>query len=187
MRRGLAAALALAAAVLAAGAQPERALACSCAGVDLRAELVRADGAFVGTLLSRRVERRSAAVPASDWPAYSTFRVETTIKGALRSPLVVASDAGSESCGLSAATGQRLGLLLQRSGGRWRSNLCLQAEPQRLLAVAGGLDLVGSREEQNDHFPALNAGGVALGALVLALAGVGLALRLRGRRGAAGG
>jgi hypothetical protein len=179
MRRALAVGLVVLGAALAAGVAPERAEACSCAQLDLAWELTRADAIFVGTMLSRRVERRRAGVSSSDDPAYTRFRVETLIKGDLESPLEVVSNAGGESCGLEVKPGQRIGLLLQRVDRRWRSDLCSQLPPAQLLVAAGLGD--GENEQPGAHFPRLNVGGYVVGAFVLALLAFLLARRLRRR------
>jgi hypothetical protein len=179
MRRTLAAGLVVLVAALAAGVAPERASACSCAQPDLGAELRRADAIFIGTMLSRRVARRTPGVSASDDPAYSRFRVETLLKGDLQSPLEVVSNAGGEACGLEVKPGQRIGLLLQRVDRRWRSDLCSQVEPARLLVAAGLGD--GENESPGAHFPRLNVGGYLAGSVILALLALLLARRLRRR------
>lgn len=171
MRRALAVGLAVIVAALAAGAAPERAYACSCA-IDLPAELRRAEGIFVGTMLSRRVEQRPPGL-------YATFRVETLIKGDLESPIEVVSTAGDESCGLTVKPGERVGLLLQRVDGTWRSDVCSQLAPAELLVAVGLGD--GENEEPGAHFPRLNVGGYAAGVVVLGLLALLLARRLRRR------
>lgn len=179
MRRALAVAVVALGAALAAGVAPERAQACSCAQPDLAAGLRRADAIFVGTLLSRRVEQRTAGVPRGDDPAYSRFRVETLIKGNLDSPVEVVSNAAGDACGLQVQPGQRVGLLLQRADRRWRSDLCSQVEPARLLLAVGLGD--GENEQPGAHFPRLNVGGYVAGAVVLALLALLLTRRLRRR------
>lgn len=176
-------ALALAATVLlvglAAGVTPERAFACSCAQSDLAQELRAADAIFIGTMLSRRVERRTPGVYASDDLATSRFRVETLIKGDLDSPLEVVSNAGGEACGLEVTPGERIGLLLRLVDRRWRSDLCSQIAPAELLVAVGLGD--GENEEPGAHFPRLNVGGYLIGTFVLALLALLVARRLRRR------
>jgi hypothetical protein len=178
MRRALAA-FAVPLAALAAGVAPERAMACSCAQPDLARELRAADAIFIGTMLSRRVERRTPGLYSSDDPATSRFRVETLLKGDLDSPLDVVSNAGGEACGLEVKQGERVGLLLRLVDRRWRSDLCSQIEPARLLVAAGLGD--GENEEPGAHFPRLNVGGYVAGTVILGLFALLLARRLRRR------
>lgn len=181
MRSALAVGLVILGAALAAGVAPERAVACSCAQPDLSSELRRADAIFIGTMLSRRVERPTPDSRSSGDPAYARFRVETLIKGDLESPLEVVSNAGGEACGLEVKPGERVGLLLRLVDRRWRSDLCSQVEPAQLLVAAGLGD--GANEEPGAHFPRLNVGGYVAGAVVLGLLALLTARRRRGRPG----
>lgn len=179
MRRLLVAVAVALAATLAAGVAPERAVACSCAQIDLGGELRRADAIFIGTMLSRRVERGTPGVYTGEDQATSRFRVETLIKGDLDSPLDVVSNASGGACGLEVEEGQRTGLLLRLVDRRWRSDRCSQVEPARLLAAVGLGD--GENEEPGAHFPRLNVGGYLIGTFVLALLALLVARRLRRR------
>ncbi len=151
-------AVALAAAALALAGD---ALACSCLPVDLARDLPRADGAFVGTLLARE-----------DRVATSTllFRVEQVYKGDISNRVEVETAQGGAACGIELRTGERIGLLLERRGGAWRSSLCSQVDPAAFLALT---------DVEDNSLPPVNWGGIVVGALIL-LAGVWfLARRLR--------
>jgi hypothetical protein len=124
------------------------AFACSCLRVDLVRDLPRADGAFVGTVLERRVEKQSAIY---------LFRVEQVYKGDIENRIEVASAANGAACGLELQVDQRIGLLLTREGGKWRSSLCSQVDPSAFLALAN----------VDDSTPPINWGGIVVGMLVL--------------------
>lgn len=178
MRRALALVVAGALAAVAAGVAPEQARACSCAQSDLANELQTADAVFIGTMLSRRIERRTPGVDSPDDVAATRFRVETLIKGDLDSPVeVVSSVPGGGTCGIEVEPGERTGLLLRFVDRRWSSDLCNQVEPARLLAAAGLGD--GENEEPGAHFPSLNVGGYVFGTFVLGLLALLLARRTR--------
>jgi len=124
------------------------ALACTCAPVDLVRDLPRADGAFIGTLLERE-----------DREATSTllFRVEQVYKGDISDRVEVETARGGAACGIEAPAGERIGLLLERHGGVWRSSLCSQVDPAAFLALT----------DVQDGLPPVNLGGLVVGALVL--------------------
>jgi hypothetical protein len=103
------------------------ALACSCAPVDPRAALERADGAFVGTLVDRVVDGEEAI---------HTFQVEEAVKGDIGQTIEVRSHWNGASCGLEIPEGVRVGLFVDRDGAVWRSILCQQIDPDELLAAA---------------------------------------------------
>ncbi|HET9672572.1 MAG TPA: hypothetical protein VFQ40_06960 [Actinomycetota bacterium] len=104
--------------------------ACSCAEVDVRAALRRADGAFVGTFVDR--------AEIDDQRAAMTFRVETVIKGGFGPTAVVRTNAYGASCGLEFFGEPRTGLFLERADdGVWESSLCSMVEPSALLAIEG--------------------------------------------------
>ncbi len=113
-------------AVVAATATPAH--ACSCAMPDPRSLLAQTDGAFVGRLIERR--------DLGDGRARFTFRVERGVKGALGSTVDVESASDGAACGLETTVGARIGLFLERDGGRWTSSLCWQVSPGDLLAAA---------------------------------------------------
>ena len=117
--------LVLLAATLAGGVESGR--ACSCALPDPRAALAQADGAFVGTLVSRRQLEQQAVL---------VFSVEKSLKGAIGRTVEVRTAANSAGCGLEAPVGTRVGLVLERRGGAWYGYLCWQFDPSGLLAAA---------------------------------------------------
>jgi len=137
------------------------ALACTCAPVDLVRDLPRADGAFIGTLLER-----------ADRGATSTllFRVEQVYKGDISNRVEVETARDGAACGIEAPAGQRIGLLLERSGGVWRSSLCSQVDP------AAFLDLT---DVEDNALPPANWGGLIVGSLVLLGGAYFLLRRLR--------
>ena len=137
------------------------ALACTCAPIDLVRDLPRADGAFIGTLLER-----------DDREATSTllFRVEQVYKGDISNRVEVETARGGAACGIEAPAGERIGLLVERDGGVWRSSLCSQVDPAAFLALA---------DVEDNQLPPVNLGGIVVGVLIL-LAGVWfLARRVR--------
>ena len=129
------------------------ALACSCIPVDLARDLPRADGAFIGTLLERE-----------DREATSTllFRVEQVYKGDISNRIEVETARGGAACGIEAPAGKRIGLLLDREAGVWRSSLCSQVNPAAFLELA---------DVKDNQLPPVNGGGIVVGVLIL-LAGV---------------
>ncbi len=137
------------------------ALACTCAPVDLVRDLPRADGAFIGTLLERE-----------DREATSTllFRVEQVYKGGISNRVEVETERGGAACGIEAPVGERLGLLLERDGGVWRSSLCSQVDPGAFLALTNVAD---------NQLPPVNWGGIVVGGLILLGAAYFLLRRLR--------
>lgn len=137
------------------------ALACSCIPVNLARDLPRADGAFVGTLLSRQ-ERGNQAV--------FRFRVEQVYKGDIENRVEVVSARGGAACGLELPVGARTGLLLQRSGATWTSSLCSQVEPAAFLKLTDVAD---------NTLPLINWGGYVVGLLVLGAGTFFLVRRLR--------
>jgi hypothetical protein len=138
------------------------AFACSCLRVDLVRDLPRADGAFVGTVLERKVERQQAVY---------LFRVEQVYKGDIENRIEVASAGNSAACGLELTVDQRIGLLLTREGGKWRSSLCSQVDPSAFLALTNVEDT-----------PPINWGGIVVGVLVLGAGGFFLVRKLRSYR-----
>ena len=106
---------------------PAEASACSCIPWGKpRAELARANGAFVGVYLSRRPLRPPGATTSSLDTYLYRFRVERRLKGTFGKTVEVLSARDGASCGLEVVRGQRVGLLLRRVKGRWESNLCSQ-------------------------------------------------------------
>jgi hypothetical protein len=132
--------LALVLAVL--GFRVEPAAACSCAIGDPRAMLAGSDAAFVGTFVEKHEPAR--IVTSADDAVY-VFRVERVVKGSLGDTVEVVSPTSGASCGLEVSPGDRIGLFLTREAGVWRSVLCLQIEPERLLAAVRPLPAPSSR------------------------------------------
>ena len=137
------------------------ALACTCAPVDLARDLPRADGAFVGTLLERE-----------DREATSTllFRVEQVYKGDIANRVEVETARGGAACGIEVPVDERVGLLLERDGGVWRSSLCSQVEPAAFLELT---------DVEDNALPQFNWPGVVLGLLVLLAGGYALFRKTR--------
>lgn len=100
------------------------------------------------------------------------LRVEQAYKGDLSDRVEVVTPTDGASCGISAAVGERLGLLLTRSGGEWRSSLCGQVEPAAFLE---------STDIDDSAVPPLNWGGIVVGALVLTIGAFLLLRRVRAR------
>jgi hypothetical protein len=137
------------------------AFACSCLQPNLVRDLPRADGAFVGTVLERHVERQTAIY---------LFRVEQVYKGEIENRVEVVTPSNGAACGLEIGVGQRMGLLLTRGGGEWRSGLCSQVDPSAFLALTNVDD---------NSSPPLNWGGIVVGALVLGAGAFFLVRKLR--------
>ena len=135
--------LVVAVATVAAVAAPT-ATACSCIPWGKpKAELARANGAFVGVYLGRRPLKPVGPMPSSLDPFLYKFRVERRLKGTLGKTVEVRSSRDGASCGLEVVRGQRVGLLLRTIKGGWESNLCSQRSasffrgiPSRRLASA---------------------------------------------------
>jgi hypothetical protein len=125
------------------------AYACSCRPVDLQRDLPKADGAIIGTVLERSVSGQTATY---------RFRVEQIYKGDVETRAEVVTPAGGAACGLELAVGDRVGLLLERDGGAWRSGLCSQVDPADFLALTN---------VEDNALPPINWGGIVVGALVL--------------------
>ena len=138
--------VALAVAAVAAVAAPT-ASACSCIPWGKpKAELAKANGAFVGVYLGRRPLRPAGPMPSSLDPFLYTFRVERRLKGTFGRTIEVRSPRDGASCGLEVVRGQRVGLLLRKVKGGWESNLCSQRSagffrgiaPRRLASAGCG-------------------------------------------------
>lgn len=125
------------------------AYACSCRPVDLQRDLPTADGAIIGTVLARSVSGQTATY---------RFRVEQIYRGDVENRVEVVTPAGGAACGLELAVGDRVGLLLERDGGVWRSGLCSQVDPADFLALTN---------VQDNVLPPINWGGIVVGVLVL--------------------
>jgi hypothetical protein len=147
--------------VLASLVAAASAYACTCAPVDLERDLPRADGAFVGTVLERH---------ESPGGRIFLFRVEQLYKGDIVNRVEVTTPRDSAACGLDAQVGERLGLLLERDGERWRAGLCSLVDPAAFLELT---------DVEDRTLPPLNWGGVVVGVLVLAAGAFFLVRRLR--------
>ncbi len=143
------------------------AYACSCLPVDLERDLPTADGAMIGTVLERT---------ASGDTATYLFRVEQVYKGDVDSRAEVVTSADGASCGLELGVGERIGLLLMREGGEWRSGLCSQVDPADFLALTN---------VEDNSLPPFNWGGIVIGTLVLAAGLFFLVRKTRSYRGRA--
>lgn len=105
--------------------------ACSCATFDVRERLPEVDGAFVGRLIARD---DPGGMFSSETLVRYRFTVEQPVKGDIPSGTIdVWASSSGASCGLETPVGQRVGLLLDRDGGRWTSGLCYQADPDVLI------------------------------------------------------
>ena len=151
----------LAALILLSLVTAAEAYACSCAPVDLERDLPRADGAIIGTVLERSVRGTTATY---------LFRVEQVYKGDVDPRAEVVTSADGASCGLEVGVGERVGLLLTRQGGEWRSGLCSQVEPAEFLELTN---------VEDNTLPPFNVGGIVVGFLILA---AGLFFLLQKRR-----
>jgi hypothetical protein len=104
------------------------AYACTCDRDQLVADvLARTDAAFVGVFIGQEIFPRQAI---------SHFQVERSVKGDVGGMVHVESDASGAACGLELDEGERTGLFLARTQTGWASGLCLQTDPEGLLAVA---------------------------------------------------
>jgi hypothetical protein len=121
--------------------------------MDLERDLPKADGAVVGTVLERRAGRATATY---------VLRVEQVYKGEINNRVEIVTAADGAACGLDARAGDRVGLLLDRAGGEWRSGLCSQVDPEAFLELT---------DVEDNALPEINWGGYVVGFTVLALAG----------------
>jgi hypothetical protein len=118
---------------LAGLALPASAAACSCARQPEAERLRAADGAFTGTLVSRRALKDTGS---SADPIVHRYRVDRRYKGRIGRTVRVRTVRSSAACGLPAQ--RRVALYLQRSGGRWRSNLCQMTTARAMRRAARG-------------------------------------------------
>ena len=140
------------------------AYACSCRPVDLQRDLPTAEGAMIGTVLERSV--------SGDTATYR-FRVEQVYKGDVENRAEVVTPASGAACGLELAVDDRVGLLLTRDGGVWRSGLCSQVDPADFLALTN---------VEDNSLPPFNWGGIVVGVLVLAAGAFFLVRKARSYR-----
>jgi len=104
-------------------ALPATASACSCAKLPEAKRFQAADGAFTGTLVSRRaLDPKPGAPESSGDPFVHRYRVERRYKGRLFRTVWVRTVRGEETCGLP--TRPRVALYLDRVKGHWESALC---------------------------------------------------------------
>jgi LPXTG-motif cell wall-anchored protein len=89
------------------------------------------------------------------------LRVEQVYKGDISNRVEVVTASNGAACGLEAGVGERVGLLLAREGGEWRSGLCSQVDPADFLELT---------DVEDNSLPAINWGGYVVGFLVLGLA-----------------
>jgi hypothetical protein len=110
--------------------------ACSCAGgYDPRDALAAADGAIVGTYVSRH--------PVDPTDEYGdtvyTFSVDEAVKGEFGNTVDIHSGSSGASCGFEMPPGAQTGLFLDLDEGVYRAGLCSQIDPQRLRDAAAPL------------------------------------------------
>ena len=172
MRIAVAIAVALAAVAAFTGPRAEVAAACSCAAVVPSHDLGKYDGAFVGTVVSRRVTHPNAPLLSSTDPALWTFDVEQVVKGDLPNRLVVRTAASGASCGLEVKEGERVGLLLTLERGTYTSGLCSQTDPDVLASIAqpDPQPVASTRNDNDWRWWAVGAGAGAVAAIALAAA-----------------
>jgi hypothetical protein len=186
VKRAALGAVVLALALVAAGARPECAYACTCAPLDPALALAEADAAFVG----RVVKRHAVGVEAT-----LDLAVERRLKGDLGARIQVVTAASGAACGIEAAPGARIGLFVTRDGDTWRGSLCSQASVADLASVpsaptrngasdpeeesgsdqASGSERVSDSGAVSDSF----ARATAISLAVLAFAAVGIVLLRR--------
>lgn len=124
-------------ALTALGLDAKRASACSCVLMNVRVALADADGAFVGTLLSRGGPPVVGGLTDSGAQVPYVFEVETVLKGDIPDPVTIMSSSFTESCGIGAVVGDKVGLLVYDTGdGTRTASLCSQTDPATLLAAA---------------------------------------------------
>ena len=138
-------------AVVGALAVPAGAAACSCVAVDVPTKLKTADAAVVGTVtrVGRATPRPDGTTSSGD-PITVTIRVARSYKRTIGRTLRVHTAVSTASCGLGARTGQRVGILLTRSGSRWTTSLC-----QRV--GIGALDAAARRAGVRQRAPRVDA------------------------------
>lgn len=132
--RALLVTLLAAGSVLVIGATP--AYACSCDPGSAAEKIAYGNGAIVGTYLGRTEPVQAEDTWHSATPVVNHFSVERAVRGTFGTHADVVAPTSGISCGLELAIGQRTGLIVRSAGSGWESNLCLQTDPDALLAVA---------------------------------------------------
>ena len=123
---------------------PDGAMACSCVPLDEREQLRKSDGAFIGRLVAiREVDPPAEGEPVgSADPVDYVYRVGQVFNrgpGLRRGRRVrVRSARSGASCGLETKRGDLEALFVNRSGRRWRGNLCLTTTPRKMRRAANG-------------------------------------------------
>jgi hypothetical protein len=187
--------LALVAALLLAGGlsvvRPERAYACSCAGISTRRALEESDAVFLGTVLSKADVGRSG-----DARTDIRFQVDAVYKGTVFREQVVASAQNSASCGLDPAVGSTWVIFAQTgvegSGndtvtrlitGLCHGNLPSGSAPAILGPPRQPLDGASDREERSINADKSLTRGLAIGGIAVlffgSLAAIGLGVLWR--------
>jgi hypothetical protein len=144
VKRAAVAAVALALAVVAAGARPECAYACTCGPLDPARALAEADAAFVGRLVKRHAVGAEATLDLA---------VERRLKGDLGARVEVVTASSGAACGIEAAPGARFGLFLTRDGDVWRGSLCQQASAADLASVPTAPTRNGASDPEEESDP----------------------------------
>lgn len=123
---------------LLAGAVPAK--ACQCVPGDPRDRFAEADGAMIGTVVSRRpaTDENGEPSPSRD---VVTFRVDEAFKGDLGETVDVYTSSQESTCGLSIEEGHQLGLLMSygESSGTWGASACDAIDPDELRRAAAPL------------------------------------------------
>jgi hypothetical protein len=109
--------------------------ACSCAAGPIGTGLGLADAAFIGTV-ARVPDLDLGDVESSLSPVTWEFDVESVLKGELPARVDVTTAISGASCGFEGmARGDRVGVLLERANGEWKSGLCSQVDADELGAA----------------------------------------------------
>ena len=187
--------LALVTALLLAGGltviSPERAYACSCAGISTRRALEESDAAFRGTVLGKTDVDRAAATRKD-----IRFQVDAVYKGTVFREQVVASARDSASCGLDPAVGSTWVIFaqtgVQGSGndavtrlitGLCHGNIPSGSAPAILGPPRRPLEGASDREERSINADKTLTRGLAIGGIAVlffgALAAIGLGVLWR--------
>lgn len=107
--------------------------ACSCAPLEPRDALLRADGAVIG----RVTDIRDGGPERFGSPSrVTTIAVEEEIKGDLGDEIEVLGGVDGGSCGLEVGEGARVALILSIDDGHWSSSLCATSTPRALRTAA---------------------------------------------------